>query len=175
MTKGGGYKLYWDSWTASMAPQMLLELAGLPYRPIRVSLAENEQRRPAYLALNPAGKVPTLVTPEGETLAEAAAICLWLAERHDLDLAPPPGDPDRATFLRWLLYLTDTIQPNYRRLYHTATYSDDPERPTPASMPPVWPHSIGTGTSWRRPSRLPAAPTFWAGAFPWLISSWSCW
>ncbi len=67
------------------------------------------------------------MTPEGEIIAEAAAICLWLAERHDLDLAPPPGDSDRASFLRWLLFLTDTIQPNYRRLYHTATFSDDPE------------------------------------------------
>ena len=110
-----------------MAPQMLLELAGLPYEPIRVSLEAGEQRRPEYLAVNPAGKVPTLVTPEGEALAESTAICLWLAERHDLDLAPPPGDPDRGTFLRWLLFLTDTIQPNYRRIYHTATFSDDPE------------------------------------------------
>ncbi len=61
MSETKSYKLYWDSWTASMAPEMLLELAGLPYQRIRVSLAEKEQRQPAYLALNPAGKVPTRV------------------------------------------------------------------------------------------------------------------
>ena len=76
------YKLYWAPATAALAPQAVLEEAGVAYEIERIDLDRQEQRRPAYLALNPGGYVPTLVTGDGQVLTESAAITLSLCERH---------------------------------------------------------------------------------------------
>jgi len=72
--------------------------------------------------INPAGQVPTLILPDDSVMTESAAITLWLSEeqRSD-DLVPAPHGPDRARFLRWLLFLVANIYPAY-------TYMDVPSR-----------------------------------------------
>ena len=73
-------------------------------------------------ALNPLGQVPTLVLPDGAVMSESAAMLLHLAETAPrAKLAPPPGDPQRAQFLRWLAFLVAA-------LYPTFTYGDSPAR-----------------------------------------------
>lgn len=68
----------------------------------------------ALRALNPLAQVPTVVLPDGTVLTESAAILLWLLERHpQTHLAPPPGDPKRPAFLRWLVYFVSSIYPMY--------------------------------------------------------------
>lgn len=107
------YRLYSLPGAGSFAPHVILELLGLPHQTIRVVRdAEGGHVEPAgYLELNPSGRIPTLVTPEGRVLTESAAICLALAEEHpDADLAPRPGDPARAVFLERLVLLTNTVQ-----------------------------------------------------------------
>ncbi len=69
-----------------------------------------------YLKINPAGYVPTLVTPDGHKMHEAAGICLWLADGQTrmTDLAPLPQDKDRMEFLSKLFFITNDIQPSFK-------------------------------------------------------------
>jgi len=120
------YKLYWCRRTAALAPQLVLELAALPYEKISIETRRGEHRQPAYLAINPKGFVPALQTPEGQTLTESAAICLYLCERHALPLAPAPGMRERGPFLSSLVFLTNTLQVACKPYNYPERYAPDP-------------------------------------------------
>ncbi|OSJ37252.1 glutathione S-transferase, partial [Bradyrhizobium japonicum] len=69
------------------------------------------QRTLEFLEVNPMGKVPALQDGEA-TMAEAAAICAYVAERYpEAKLAPPLGDSHRAKFLYWLFFAPSCIEP----------------------------------------------------------------
>ncbi|EYF06273.1 glutathione S-transferase family protein [Chondromyces apiculatus] len=89
-------------------------LVGEPYTLHEVEPGAPGPAFDALLRLNPLGQVPTVVLPDGTVMTESAAIILWLLERHPgSDLAPPPGDPRRPVFLRWLIYFVAAIYPMY--------------------------------------------------------------
>lgn len=118
------YVLYGGGFTRALGPQMVLEEAGLPYELRAVDIDAGEHRGAEFLRLNPAGYVPALVTPEGDVLHEAAAIMLYLAERHGLgELAPAIDDPQRGVFLSKLFYFTNDIQPSLKRFYYAHRYA----------------------------------------------------
>jgi glutathione S-transferase len=80
----------------------MLEEVGQPYRTEVVEY--DRMKSPAYLAVNPMGKVPAL-THRGALVTECAAICAYLADAFPAaQLAPPPGDPRRAAYYRWLFF-----------------------------------------------------------------------
>ena len=70
-----------------------------------------EHKSPEYLAINPMGKVPTIV--HGDTVVtEAAAIALYLADLFpEAGLAPAIGDPARGTYLRWIVFNQAAVEP----------------------------------------------------------------
>ncbi|PEQ11616.1 hypothetical protein B2G71_15945 [Novosphingobium sp. PC22D] len=81
---------------------MMLEECGLDYELRHVAVFAQEQFDPAFLALNPLGKVPVLEDPQlGVPLAESGAILHWLAEREGRFL--PSGQPERAEVMQWLM------------------------------------------------------------------------
>ncbi|MEL6794603.1 MAG: glutathione S-transferase family protein [Pseudomonadota bacterium] len=84
--------------------------------------ARGAQSSPEYLALNPTGKIPTLITPEGPQ-AETAACLLWLADRHpEAGLGPPPGASRRGAFLRWLFFLSNTVHADLIRIFYASRF-----------------------------------------------------
>lgn len=89
---------------------MLQEL-GIPFDVKLLDIRSGEGQAPEYLALNPLGKVPTIV--HGDTIVtEAAAICSYLADLYpDAGLAPALDDPKRGDYLRWLFFSPSTIEP----------------------------------------------------------------
>jgi glutathione S-transferase len=104
-------KLYWSPRTRSFSALWLMEETGQPYERVLIDLSRGAQRTPEYLAINPMGKVPALQDGEA-TLAEAAAICAYVAERcPEAGLAPPPGDPLRAKYYYWLFFGPGCIEP----------------------------------------------------------------
>jgi glutathione S-transferase len=121
------YKLYWDAGTAAMAPHAALEEIGVPHQLIRVDLDKGEQRSDWYLRINPLGRVPALV--EGDmAMYEAAAILMYLADRHpSARLAPPADSPRRGPYLQWLAYLTNTAQETMLHWLYPELYCDGPE------------------------------------------------
>jgi glutathione S-transferase len=104
-------KLYWSPRSRSFSSIWLMEETGQPYERILVDISTGAQKAPDYLAINPMGKVPAL--SDGEAmLAEAAAICAYVAERYpQANLAPPLGDPLRARYLYWLFFAPSCIEP----------------------------------------------------------------
>jgi glutathione S-transferase len=104
-------KLYWAPRTRSFSALWLMEEAGQPYERVLTDFSKGEQKSPEYLAINPMGKVPALRDGEA-TLAEAAAICAYVAERYpQAKLAPPLGDSLRAKYLYWLFFSPGCIEP----------------------------------------------------------------
>jgi glutathione S-transferase len=113
------YTLYWSPGSASMAPHGCLEEAGAEYTLKLVDTSKGEQLGAGYLALNPSGKVPTMVTDGGDVLTESAAICLWIGDRHpDAGLAPVLGDPMRGQYYAWLMHLSNTLQAAMLEFYY---------------------------------------------------------
>ena len=64
-------KLYYTPDTCSLASHIALNDAGAEYTTVRISFAGEEQRKPEYLAVNPKGRVPVLVTDQGCTVSSA--------------------------------------------------------------------------------------------------------
>lgn len=117
------YKLYWSANTAAFAPEAVLEVGGLPYERVPIDLAGKETQDADYLAINPAGYLPALITPEGETIYESAAIVLYLCLRHRLDLVPSADSPELGRFYRSLFYMTNTVQEAYKLHYYPARFA----------------------------------------------------
>jgi glutathione S-transferase len=104
-------QLYWSPRSRSFTALWLMEETGQPYRRVLTDISTGAQKTPEYLAVNPMGKVPALKDGDA-TLAEAAAICAYVAERYpEAKLAPPPGDPLRAKYLYWLFFGPSCIEP----------------------------------------------------------------
>jgi glutathione S-transferase len=115
-------RLYWRPGTASMAPHAALAEIELDYELVRIERADDGTISPAdYLELNPWGRVPTLV--DGElVLTESAAILLHLGDRYPGARLAPGGD--RAHYYRWLVFLTNTVQPAFLRFFYPERYGD---------------------------------------------------
>lgn len=109
-----GYTVYGASGSGSMPVEAALTLIGAPYRVVEAVTWEGDAERDKVAGVNPMRQIPALVTPRGETLTESAAILLWLTEQHpEAGLAPPPGDPTRGQFLRWMSFIPAAIYSLY--------------------------------------------------------------
>ena len=104
-------QLYWSPRSRSFSGLWILEETGQPYERVLTDISTGAQKKPEYLTINPMGKVPAL--KDGDvSIAEAAAICAYVAERYpEARLAPPVGDPRRAKYLQWLFFGPSCIEP----------------------------------------------------------------
>jgi glutathione S-transferase len=115
------YRLHFRPSTAAMAPHILLREIGAPFELVPAE----ETRTPAFLALNPNGRVPVLEA-DGLVLYESAAICLHLADRHpEAGLAPTPGSDDRGRLYTWMAWLTNTVQADLMIYFYPERYVAD--------------------------------------------------
>ena len=112
--------LYGSPSTASFVVHWLLIELGIGHELRMLDFDRREQKSPEYLAINPQGRVPTLVI-DGEVLTESVAIAMQLADlAPDAGLAPPPGTPQRAAYYRWMLFCAYTLMPAYRGWFYPA-------------------------------------------------------
>lgn len=97
--------------TRSAGARALLEELGADYQMHVLNMKTSEQRQPAYVAINPMGKVPAI--RHGEALiTEQPAVFLYLADHFaQAKLAPPIGDPLRGPYLRWLVFYGSCFEP----------------------------------------------------------------
>jgi GST-like protein len=119
--------LYGAKGSGAVAVEAALRVIGLDYELIDSYTFDFDDRESGdkVLAANPMRQVPALVLASGEVVTESAAILIWLAEQNpQARLAPLPGDPGRAQFLRWMSFVSSAI-------YSLYWVKDDPARLVP--------------------------------------------
>jgi glutathione S-transferase len=119
------YALYYYPGNASLMPHMVLREIGVPYELRLVDRANNAQKSAEYLALNPAGRIPVLLS-DGEALYETAAIAMYLADRHAASgLAPAFDSPLRGHYCKWMFHLSNALQTEFRSWFYPNEYVAD--------------------------------------------------
>jgi glutathione S-transferase len=120
LPSGNGYKV-----------RLLLNLLGVPFERIELDIDKGETRTPAFLAMNPNGRIPLLELEDGRRLAESDAILFYLADGTEYW---PAGRFARAQVLQWMFFEQYTHEPSVAVaryiLHHTA-----PDSPRRAELP----------------------------------------
>jgi len=107
--------LYLAPGSSSMAPHIALREVGAPFEIRPLSFVRRENRTSTYLAINPEGKVPTLLV-EGRPLTEVAAILFYLARRFpEAGLLPDNDVEAEAKVVSWMAFLAATVHPARRQ------------------------------------------------------------
>jgi len=118
--------LYYMSNTCSLASHIVLEEVGADYEAKRVDFSENAQRSQDYLAINPKGRVPTLVTDRG-ALTETPAILAFLAQSFPQAGLAPLDDPFAFARLQaFNNYICSTLHIAHAHKVRGARWADDP-------------------------------------------------
>jgi glutathione S-transferase len=101
--------LYTNPMSRGRIARWMLEEVGRPYRAEVLDFG-TAMKDPAYLAVNPMGKVPAI--RHGDVVVtEAAAICTYLADAFpEAGLAPPQGDRSRAPYYRWMFFAAGPVE-----------------------------------------------------------------
>ena len=117
-------RLYYAPGACSLGIHVLLEEIGKPYELARLNLAEGEQRKPAFAAVNRKGKVPTLVRDDGTVLTEFPAIAWWLALTNP-GAGLVAGDAEgQARTLEALDYIVGTVHgQGFGRIFRPAKFA----------------------------------------------------
>jgi len=104
-------RLYFNPQSRAVIARWMLDECGASYELVHVDLAKGEHKQPAFLAINPTGKLPAL--EDGNVrVYENAAICLYLADRFPrARLAPRPDAPERGRYLSLVVYSTSQLEP----------------------------------------------------------------
>ena len=156
--------------TRSTGALILLEELGAPYKLHLLNMKAGKQRQPAYLAINPMGKVPA-VTHGDALVTEQVAVFLYLADLFpQAGLAPAIGDPLRGPYLRWMAFYGSCFEP---------ALIDKAQKREPAA-PSMSPYSdydtmlktltdqLGKG-SYLLGERFSAADLLWGTALSWTV------
>src|SRR5262245_59342866 len=109
------FTLYFAPGASSMAVHIALHEVGVPFEGRAMSFHNGDQRSPAFRAINPEGKVPTLLI-DGSPLTEVAACLLYLAKRFPEANLLPKGDLDaEAQAVSWMSFIASTLHPARRQ------------------------------------------------------------
>ncbi len=113
------YTLYYSPGSCSLLVSCLLEELDVAFESKAVDFAAREHYGPEFRKVNPKGKVPALVTPEG-VLTECVAIIEYLCDKHDTPakLLGRPGSWQRAKALERIATLATEVHPVFNRFFH---------------------------------------------------------
>ncbi len=117
-------QLHYYPGNASLAPHTVLREIGASFELVLVDRTQEAHKSAAYLQLNPNGQIPVFV--DGDlVLYEAAAICLHLCDGvPQAGLLPAPGSALRAHCYKWLIWLTNTLQPTLMTYFYPERWLD---------------------------------------------------
>jgi len=116
------YTLFGANGYGSACIEAALELAGEDYDRVDVEALGSKEDRAKLQSINPAGQIPALLLPNDDLMTESAAMLILIGDLHpEAGLAPAVDAPERADYLRWMMFLASN-------LYPTFTVTDGPER-----------------------------------------------
>jgi glutathione S-transferase len=166
--------LFHSPQTRSTGALILLEELGADYRLEVLDLKAGQQREPAYLAVNPLGKVPAIrvgAGPDGPVVTEQVAIFIYLADLYpEAGLAPRPDDPLRGPYLRWMSFYGSCFEPaiiDRAMQREPAAYSTSPYGDFDAVLGAITaqlargPYFLG--------ERFTAVDVLWGQALDWIL------
>ena len=127
-------KLYENPPTRSIRARWALQELDVPFESVQINLLRGDHQTPEYLAINPAGRLPTLV--DGSfVLTESVAIVVYLAEKYPEKELLPKELKLRAEVNRWMLFIvTELEQPLWRIARHTFLYPNEQRLPADADI-----------------------------------------
>lgn len=119
-------KLYYAPRTCSLAVHIALIDAGAAYETVRLDFARDDQRKPEYLAINPKGRVPALVTGAG-ILTETPALLAFVAQAFPQARLAPLDDPFAfARVQAFNSYLCSTVHVAHAHRMRGSRWADEP-------------------------------------------------
>ena len=117
--------LYYSSKSCAYAPHILLHDAGATFEARHIDFTAGEQNGPEFLAINPKGRVPALVTPDG-ILTENPAILLYIAQTHPQARLAPTEPFALARAQAFNMFLASTVHVAHAHKHRGARWADDP-------------------------------------------------
>ncbi|MEM7377651.1 MAG: glutathione S-transferase N-terminal domain-containing protein [Pseudomonadota bacterium] len=117
-------KLFYARGTIALASLIALEDTGAPYTVHSLDFSQAEENAPAYLEINPKGRVPALETADG-ILTETPAILTWIADSHPAAGLLPVGHFQRARCLEFMSYIASTVHVNHAHRMRGHRWADD--------------------------------------------------
>lgn len=133
--------LYYAPGTAALGPHIALEEVGAEYDTVRLDFQAGEQMKPEYLAINPKGRVPALITEKG-ILTEAPAVLLYIAQIFP-DTRLAPTDPfELAEAQAFNCYLCATVHVAHAHKLRGTRWADEPS--SIEDMKRKVPETVGT-------------------------------
>lgn len=170
MTRNDRVTLYYSPQSRATGTRVLLEELGAPYDLHVLNMKAGEQRRPAYLAINPLGKVPAI--RHGDALVtEQVAISIYLADLFpEAGLTPALNDPLRGPYLRWIAYYGSSFEPALIDKFMQ-------REPAPITQSPYADYDTMLGAletqlakgPYLLGERMTAADVLWGVAFTWTM------
>lgn len=163
--------LYHSPNSRSTTALVMFEELGVDYDLVVLDRQAGETRAPAYLAVNPMGKVPAIVH-DGQLVTEQAAIYLYLADLYpEAGLAPAIGDPLRGPYLRWMIFYNASFEP-------AAVDRALKREGGPKAMLPYGDTDVTFNTvldqlakgDWILGDRFTAADVLWGMALSWMVA-----
>lgn len=107
-------KLYYNPRSRATIAKWMLDECAADYEIVPIDLQQREHKTPAFLEINPSGKLPALVDGDSKVF-ETAAICLYLGDRFpEANLAPRLDAPERGRYLSLMVYSTSQLEPAMR-------------------------------------------------------------
>ena len=149
-------KLFYGPNACSLASHIALAETGVVYEAVRLDLRSGDQRKPDYLAINPKGRVPALVTDRG-VLTENPAILNWIAESFPKAHLKPDDFFAYSEMQSFNLYLASTIHVTFAHLFRTERWADsdsarsEVKAKVPSSLAMLWTlieDRMGDGRAW---------------------------
>jgi glutathione S-transferase len=170
MTSSDRITLYYSPQSRATGTRVLLEELGAPYDLHVLNMKAGEQRKPAYLAINPLGKVPA-IHHSGALVTEQVAIHIYLADLFPkAGLTPALDDVRRGPYLRWIAYYGSSFEPAVvdKFMKHA---------PAPVTQSPYADFDTMLGALEAQLSkgpyllgeRMTAADVLWGGALNWTM------
>lgn len=121
------YTLYNRVGSGGMVVEAALALAGADYALAEIDSAPGSALPESFRETNPWRQVPTLILPDGSTMTETSAILIHLAACFpEKALAPAPGTPAHAAFLRWIVFANVNVYEAVLRRVYPERYCGDP-------------------------------------------------
>lgn len=118
-------KLYYSPGTVALAVHIALEEVNAEYEAIRLDFPNQQQQSPEYLAINPKGRVPALVTVRG-TITEVPALLAYIAQTHQAPSLAPSDPFEFAQMQEFNAYLCATVHVAHAHKLRGTRWANDP-------------------------------------------------